>query len=62
MKRFLLALFLLVITHSAYSQVVDIVGKGVKGQAKSNLLIPNIENVDSVEVGAFYKGSETSPD
>jgi len=61
MKRFLLALFLLVITHSAYSQVVDIVGKGVKGQAKSNLLIPNIENVDSVEVGAFYKGGETAP-
>ena len=60
MKRFLLALFLLVITHSAYSQVVDIVGVGVSGEPNSNLIIPNIENVRKVEVGAFYKGSGTT--
>ena len=55
MKRFLLLLFVLVLTHSSYSQVVDIVGKGVKGLSSSNLIIPDIDNVEKVEVGAFYK-------
>ncbi len=41
--------------------MVDIVGKGVKGLSSSNLLVPNIEDVEKVEVAAFYKGGESSP-
>ena len=58
MKRFLLTLFLLVITHTAYSQVVDIVGVGVSSDAYSNLVIPNIDNVQKVEVGAFFMSKD----
>ena len=61
MKRFLLLLLVLIITDSTYAQVVDIIGKGVKGLSSSNLIIPDIDNVEKVEVGAFYKGGSTIP-
>jgi len=60
MKRFLLLLLVLVIPKTTYSQEVDIIGIGVKGQAKSNLLIPKIDDVEKVEVGAFYKTNSTA--
>ena len=62
MKKFLLLLFVLVITNSAYSQVVDIVGVGVTGETSSKLVISNIDNVSKVEVGAFFISGNSVPE
>ncbi|MGI9530794.1 T9SS type A sorting domain-containing protein [Lutimonas sp.] len=62
MKKFLLVFFVCIyFNFSAYAQEVEIYGIGISGEANSDLIIPNIENVDKVEVGAFYISGNSTP-
>ena len=45
----------------SHAQVVDVVGKGVHGIANSNLTIPEPDNVEKLDVGAFFKGGVGDP-
>lgn len=55
MKKLLLLPFLLFISF-AYSQTIEIVGKGITHKSNENLTFTRIDEIDSIRVGAVYKG------
>ena len=56
-KELLFLVFLLFTFFYSNAQVIDLIGEGVFGKANSNLPLTNINNIDSVKVGAIYKSS-----
>ena len=60
-KKLLLFVIALSIFSLANAQVIDLIGKGVRGETFSNLPMTEVGTIDHVEVFAIYDGRFNSP-
>jgi hypothetical protein len=60
-KKLLLFIFAMGIIGFANAQVIDLIGKGVFGEATANLPLTNINNITKVDVAVITKGDRDEP-
>lgn len=56
MKRILLMLLLVLIFSNANAQIIELIGKGIKGQTTSELQLNSVENISKVDAYVTSKG------